>query len=49
MHLVLIDVYHRQRLMLEFQMPKPKKFMTKWCQLADRSEHLRKFVRIALV
>merc|ERR1719431_1834157 len=25
------------------------KFMTKWCQLADRSEHLRKFVKIALV
>ena len=53
---VLIEM-HRQgvvnilkdKLMLDFEIPKPRKFMTKWCQLADRSEHLRKFVKIALV
>ena len=28
---------------------KPRKFMTRWRQLADRSENLRKVVRIALV
>jgi len=39
----------KDKLMLDFEMPKPRKFMTKWCQLADRSEHLRKFVKIALV
>ena len=37
----------RERLQLEFTVP--RKFMTKWCQLADRAEHLRKCVRIALV
>ena len=39
----------RQRLHLTFAPPKPKKFMHGWCQLADRAEHLRKFVKIALV
>ena len=38
-----------ERLKLDLEMPVPKKFMAKWNQLADRAEHLRKCVRIALV
>jgi len=41
----------QDRLQLDIPLPleKPRKFMSKWRQIADRSEHLRKFVRIALV
>ena len=28
----------------DLNLHKPIKFMTKWCQLADRSGHLRRFV-----
>ena len=39
----------RDRLHLGFPLENPRKFMGKWRQLAERAEHLRKFVRIALV
>ena len=39
----------RERLQLGFTIEKPRKFMSRWKQLADRAEHLRKFVKIALV
>ena len=39
----------RERLQLGFTIEKPRKFMARWRQLADRAEHLRKFVKIALV
>jgi len=41
----------RDRLQLDTPiiLEKPRKFMSKWRQLADRAEHLRKFVKIALV
>ena len=44
----VVDIL-RERLQLGFTLEKPRKFMVKWRQLADRAEHLRKFVRIALV
>jgi CTP synthase len=39
----------RDRLQLDLPLERPRKFMSKWRQLADRAEHLRKCVRIALV
>jgi len=39
----------RERLALNIVIEKPRKFMSRWRQLADRAEHLRKFVKIALV
>jgi len=39
----------KDRLQLDFVMPKPRRFLSRWRQLADRAEYLRKFVKIALV
>jgi len=39
----------KERLKLDFEIPKPKKFMIRWRQLSDRAENLRKFVKISLV
>ena len=38
-----------KQLKLDLEIPLPRRFMSKWNQLADRAEHLRKCVRIALV
>lgn len=37
------------RLQLNIGMPRPRYFMRKWRDLADRTDHLRKEVNIALV
>merc|ERR1719228_2338284 len=44
----VVDIL-KDRLQLGFTIEKPRKFMSRWKQLADRAEHLRKFVKIALV
>lgn len=41
--------YLNERLQLGISMPPPRRFMSKWKDLADRVEHLRKEVSIALV
>lgn len=38
-----------ERLQLNIGMPRPRYFMRKWRDLADRIDHLRKEVNIALV
>jgi CTP synthase len=39
----------RLQLSMPLRVSRPRKFMARWRQLADRAEHLRKIVRIALV
>lgn len=41
--------YLNERLQLGIHMPPPRRFMQKWKDLAERVEHLRKEVTIALV
>lgn len=41
--------FFSERLQLNIATPKPKKFMWKWRDLADRHDNVRKVVEIALV
>jgi len=49
MHKQNVITLLQERLKLDLEIPLPRRFMSKWNQLADRAEHLRKCVRIALV
>jgi len=39
----------KERLQLNFSIPKPRKFMLRWRHLAERAENLRKYAKISLV
>ncbi|XP_046384458.1 CTP synthase 1 isoform X2 [Ischnura elegans] len=44
-----ISEFFNERLQLKIEMPRPRRFMQKWIDLADRYDNLRKEVKIALV
>jgi len=44
----VVDIL-KERLQLKFKEVRPRKFMLRWRELAERAEHLRKVVKIALV
>ncbi|XP_071441358.1 CTP synthase 1 isoform X2 [Hetaerina americana] len=44
-----ISEFFNERLQLKIEMPRPRRFMQKWSDLADRYDNLRKEVKIALV